>query len=287
MTIKQLQDRLRGAKEELEHAYHQLEADNARKTAELETARVIQKGFLPVSTPELPYLEIAAFQKPATEVGGDYYDFFLKPCEGSEPSQGFAEPSKLLVAIGDATGHGVGASLMVSATKTALLTLDAPDVTQRVIKMNTLLKRINAYHRLNMALTLVEFSYHATSGSARVKAVGGGMPPLIILRSHGKVEEIMIEGLPLGAMGGATYELTEFQLETSDVLILMSDGLPERFNDAGEIYGYAQVVADVQKAGRMGPTAAEVLEALVRLSDDWSNNPPPADDVTLLVLKMK
>ncbi len=217
LTIKSLQDGLREANTKLEDAYNQLEVDNARKTEELETAHVIQQGFLPVAPPELPYLDIAPFQKPATEVGGDYYDFFLEPCEGCEPSQGFAHDAKLLVAIGDATGHGVGASLMVSATKMALRLVDEPDLARKTTEINMHLKQINNHRRLNMALTLVELWHDETSSAVCVKVVGGGMPPLIILRSGGCVEEIMIQGLPLGALDGEKYGLTEFRLEKSDV----------------------------------------------------------------------
>ncbi|MBI1930531.1 SpoIIE family protein phosphatase [Candidatus Poribacteria bacterium] len=265
----------------------QLEADNARKTKELETAHVIQQGFLPLSPPELPYLEIAAFQKPATEVGGDYYDFFLKPCEGSEPSQGFAERSKLIVAIGDATGHGLGSSLMVSATKTALLTINDPNLTKRICRINTVLEQINSYHRLNMGLTLVELKFDDHSSQVQVKAAGGGMPPIYILRSNGTVEEIVMEGLPLGAMKTAAYRTTKFRLERSDVLILMSDGLTERFNDTGEPFGYTQLVAEIQNAGKTERSPQSVLEALVQSGDAWSNHAPQNDDMTLVVLKVK
>ena len=278
LTIKQLQDRLREANDELEEAYNQLEADNARKTEELETAHVIQKGFLPVSPPELPYLEIAAFQKSATEVGGDYYDFFAK----TEFSH-----SKLVVAIGDAAGHDVGASLMVSATKTALLTIDEPDLTKSISKMNSVLKQINSHRLINMALVLIELSHDTNSSTVQVKAAGGGMPPLYILRSNGDVEEIAIKGLPPGMMEGAKYGLTEFRLERWDMLILMSDGLPERINDTGELFGYTQLVAYIKKAGEMRQSASELLKTLVKSGDDWSNNTPQNDDVTLVVLKVK
>ncbi|MBI1929037.1 SpoIIE family protein phosphatase [Candidatus Poribacteria bacterium] len=294
LTLKRLQDGLRKANAEiqakngeLEKAYNQLETENARKTDEIETACRIQQSSLPSSLPELPYLEIAAFQKPATEVGGDYYDFFLKPCEGSEPSQGLREPSKLIVAIGDATGHGVGASLMVAATKTALLTIDEFDLTKRVNKINTLLKHISNSHRLNMALTLVELEPDTHSSQVQVEATGGGMPPLIVLRSNGDVEEIMITGLPLGAMKASRYALTKLQLEKSDLLILMSDGLPERFNDQGEPLGYTQLIAEIQKTGKTERSPQGVLEALVKFGDDWSNHTPQYDDVTLVVLKVK
>jgi len=294
LTIKQLQDRLRESKDELEKAYNQLEADNARKTEELDTAREIQEGFLPVAVPELPYLEIATFQQPATEVGGDYYDFWVAKTEFSHSRF----DSKLVVAIGDATGHGVGASLMVSATKTALMTIDEPNLIEKVSKMNNVLKQINSKRLLNMALTFIELEHYANSSVVQVKATGGGMPPLYILRSNGDVEEIAIKGLPLGAVEGAKYGLTEFRLESSDLLILMSDGLPERINDAGELFGYTRLVAEIKKArnevegqsgfsGKTRQSASKFLEAIVKDNDDWSNNTPQNDDVTLVVLKVK
>ncbi len=282
LTIKRLRDGLEEANkqiqeknDELEKAYKQLEVDNARKTEELENARVIQQGFLPTALPELPYLEIAAFQKPATEVGGDYYDFFPQT------------DGKLLLAIGDATGHGPGASLMVSATKMALMTIDEPNLIEKINKVNTVLKQINSNRLLNMSLVLIELSYDANSKRVQVKATGGGMIPLCILRSNGIVEEIVIEGLPLGAMETANYALTEFQLKKSDVLILMSDGLPERLNDKDEMLGDVRLLTEIEKAGKRQQSAKGILEALVKSGDDWSNNTPQDDDVTLVVLKVK
>ena len=282
LTIKRLRDGLEEANhqiqaknDELEEAYNKLEADNTRKTEELETARTIQQGFLPAALPKLPYLEIAAFQKPATEVGGDYYDFFPKPGD------------KLVLAIGDATGHGVGASLMVSATKTALLTIDEPNLTEKVGKMNTILKQINSNRLLNMALVLVELLHDANSNIVQVKATGGGIPPLYILRSNGSVEEIALVGMPLGAMEGEKYTPIEFRLEKSDALILMSDGLPERLNDKDEMLSDVRLVAEIEKAGKTQQSTLEILEALVKSGDDWANNTPQNDDVTLVVLKVK
>ena len=275
LTIKQLQDRLREAKDELQKAYSQLEADNARKTEELETARVIQKGFLPASVPELPYLEIAAFQKPANEVGGDYYDFFPQA------------DGKLILAVGDAAGHDVGASLMVAATKTALLTIDKSDIQEKINKMNNILKQINSHRLINMALTLIELSYDANSNTLHAKAIGGGMPPLYILRSNGDVKEITVKGLPLGIMEAVRYTSTEFQLKKSDVLILMSDGLPECLNDKDEMLGDVRLVAEIEKVGKTQQSAEGIMENLIKSGDDWSNNTPQNDDVTLVVLKVK
>jgi sigma-B regulation protein RsbU (phosphoserine phosphatase) len=268
LTIKHLQD-------ELERAYNLLAVDNARKTEELQTARMIQQGFLPDFVPELTFLEIAAFQRTATEVGGDYYDFF--PCEDGS----------LVLVVGDATGHGAGASLMVSATKTALLTIEASNLSERISRINSLLKRINNYRLLHMALTLIELEHNEKAGIVRAKAVGGGMPPLYLLRASGHVEEIAIEGLPLGAIETAAYQVTEFQLQKSDLLLFMSDGLPERINDADEFFGYARLLAEIKKAGRMSPNASGVVKHLIRAIDDWSNHTPQNDDMTIVALKVK
>ena len=268
LTIKHLQD-------ELERAYNLLEVDNTRKTEELETARMIQQGFLPDFVPELPFLEIARFQRTATEVGGDYYDFFPR------------EDGSFVLAVGDATGHGAGANLMVSATKTALLGIEASDLAERLGRINSLLKRINSYRLLHMALTLIELEYDEKSGIVRAKAVGGGMPPLYLLRASGHVEELAIEGLPLGAMETAAYQVTEFQFKKSELLLIMSDGLPECINEADELFGYVRLLAEIEKVGEMSPNASGVVKNLVRAIDDWSNHTPQNDDMTLVVLKMK
>ena len=223
--------------------------------------------------PELPFLEIVPFQRTATEVGGDYYDFF--PHEGGS----------FIVAIGDATGHGAGASLMVATTKAALLTIEASNLAERISRINSLLKRINSYRLLHMALTLIELKYDEKSGIVRAKAVGGGMPPLYLLRASGHVEEIAIEGLPLGAMETAAYQPTKFQLQSSDLLLLMSDGLPECINEAAELFGYERLLAEIEKAGKMSPNAFGIVKHLVGALDNWSNH--QNDDLTLVALKVR
>ena len=184
-------------------------------------------------------------------------------------------------------GHGVGSSLMVSATKMALMMSDEQDLERKICQLNAYLKRINNYHRLNMALCLVEFTSASDSATVDVKTAGGGMPPLYLLRENGTVEEIAVEGLPLGAMETAKYSSKEFQMNRGEMLILMSDGLPERQNARGEMFGYTGVVDQIRKFGRTEKTAQGVLEALVEKSDAWAKDTPQNDDVTLVVLKVK
>lgn len=177
----------------------QLDLENRRKSDELEQARQIQLSMLPAEPPVIPYLEIAAQQKTASEVGGDYYDFFPQP------------NGKLFVAIGDATGHGVGSGLMVAMTKASLMATDEAELTDLIKKINRVLTRIDLGRQLNMSLMVLEIT-PSQNGSVTVRASGGGIPPIYVLRPGGIAEEVLISGLPLGVMEEASYTLTEFTL---------------------------------------------------------------------------
>jgi hypothetical protein len=140
---------------ELLHLEHQ------RKSEELEQARQLQLSLLPTTPPRLPYLEIVAFQNTATEVGGDYYDF-LPQADGS-----------LFVAFGDATGHGVSAGLMVTATKMGVLTLWGTEVTQGISLLNSSLIRLNLGQGLNMALNVLHLWPDPATQTIQVEICGG------------------------------------------------------------------------------------------------------------------
>jgi sigma-B regulation protein RsbU (phosphoserine phosphatase) len=252
----------------------QLDLENRRKSDELEQARQIQLSMLPTSPPLLPHLEIAARQKTASEVGGDYYDFFPQA------------NGKLYVAIGDATGHGVGSGLMVAMTKASLLATDEDELTALVTKINQVLTSIDLSSQLNMALLLVEIS-DKQAGSLTVRASGGGIPPIYVLRPGGIVEEVMISGLPLGVTDEATYTLTEFSLNSGEIILLMSDGLPETFNSARQLLGFKRLKDALQHLDVSCLTAHQVLERVIHMGDDWANGHPLQDDVTLVALKAK
>src|SRR5262245_9957749 len=114
----------------LEH--EKVKAENERRAKELEEARQLQLSMLPKKLPQLPHLEIAAYMKTATEVGGDYYDFHL------------GEDGTLTVAVGDATGHGLKAGTMVTAVKSLFDTLAChPDIPHIFERLSRTLKRMN------------------------------------------------------------------------------------------------------------------------------------------------
>ncbi|MDX1520724.1 MAG: response regulator [Anaerolineae bacterium] len=256
-----------------------LDLENQRKSKELAQARQIQLSMLPAKPPSYPHLDIAARQDTATEVGGDYYDFF----EGSE--------GQVRVAIGDATGHGVASGLMVSMTKASLLGANEADLNALLKKINSTLVDINLGSHLNMALMLMEIFPPASGGQqpARLKlrASGGGMPPIYILRATGGIEEILVPGLPLGVLDEARYRDFDFEVHTGDVLLLTSDGLPERFNANHEFLGFDRLIVALEQIDVNDATAAEVLDQIASISDEWGQDYPPHDDMTLVVVKIK
>jgi serine phosphatase RsbU (regulator of sigma subunit) len=259
---------------DLQQAYMlQLDLENKRKSDELEQARQIQLSMLPAAPPRLPHLEIAADQKTASEVGGDYYDFFPQ------------ESGKLLATIGDATGHGVGPGLMVSMTKASLLATDQTDLLPLLNKINFILNETALSKQLNMALLLLELSA-PVDGCVMARASGGGMPPIYVLRAGGALEEIMIAGLPLGIIHGVRYDLTEFCLSAGDVVLLMSDGLSEIFNAQRQFLGYNRMIAALKEIDPAQLTAVEILRQVEAIGTNWAQGHPLYDDVTLVVIRV-
>ena len=243
-------------------------AENARKDAELEEARHLQLSMLPKQVPTLPDLEIAAFMETATEVGGDYYDFDL----GADGS--------LVVAIGDATGHGLRAGTMVTATKSLFQALGADrDLPTTLRRSGVALKRMNL-RRLSMALTLARFE------SGRLEIAAAGMPPAFIYRSEtGTVESLLLGGMPLGSLAGFPYQSTSVPLSPGDTVLLMSDGFPERRNVDDDLIGYERAQEAFAEAATEPPQA--VIRHLVDLSATWAGEIPADDDVTFVVVRVR
>ncbi|NOT60310.1 MAG: SpoIIE family protein phosphatase, partial [Acidobacteria bacterium] len=204
----------------LEH--EKVKAENDRRAAELEEARQLQLSMLPKKLPNLPHLDIAAYMKTASEVGGDYYDFHL------------GEDGTLTIAVGDATGHGLKAGTMVTATKSLFDTLAYhPDLPHIFERLSRTLKRMNL-RGLFMAMTMVKLK------GRQLSVCIAGMPPVLIYRAAtNEVEELVLKAVPLGSLTRYQYRQEELTLATNDVVLLMSDGLPERFNAQGEMLDYA------------------------------------------------
>lgn len=245
-----------------------VEADYSRKTEELEEARRLQVGMLPREVPKLSHLDIAVYMKTATEVGGDYYDF-------NETTDG-----TLTIAIGDATGHGIKAGVMVALIKSLFNmmahTFFIPDFFTHCTKM---IRKMNFYN-LYMCLMLVRINKH------QLKVSAAGMPPLLIYRKENKqVEDIVVKGLPLGGPVNARYEQQQTLLKTGDVILMMTDGYMDLFNPDMETFDLERIKKIFLQNGTKRPD--DIIQALVNEGELWRGNQPQGDDITFVIIKVR
>jgi serine phosphatase RsbU (regulator of sigma subunit) len=245
-----------------------IEAENERRAKELDEARQLQLSMLPRSVPQLPGLEIAAYMKPATEVGGDYYDFHL------------SDDGTLTVAVGDATGHGLKAGTMVTAAKSLFNNLASqPDITSIFKQSSAAIKKMNL-RGLFMAMIILKVK------EGRVSVSAAGMPPMLIYRAAtNEVEEIAIRAMPLGGLQNISYRQQELSLSAGDTILLMSDGFPEMFNEAGETLDYGKAKTILEEMAQATPQA--IISHFVEVGETWANGRPQDDDVTFVVIKVK
>ena len=218
--------------------------------------------------PSHPQLDIAWYMETATEVGGDYYDYSL------------ADDGTLTVNLGDATGHGMNAGTVVTATKSLFQShAHHPNITETFSAMSSNLKSMNL-KRIGMAMNMVKLKDHTMQVSS------AGVPPILLYHATtNTIEEILIEGMPLGYSAMAQYEQQTFELTPGDTLLLMSDGLPERLNAADEEYGYEAVEALFAEVATEAPKT--IIQQLTQGGEDWADGRPQDDDITLVVLKIK
>jgi serine phosphatase RsbU (regulator of sigma subunit) len=226
--------------------------------------------MLPAKIPQLPHLDIAVSMKPATEVGGDYYDFKV---EGD---------GVLYAVCGDATGHGLRAGTMISVIKT-LFVADVfgpdDDFNRFFSECTATIKKVGL-RNLHMGLTMLKIDEY------RVTLSAAGMPPVYIFRKgNNMVESLILKGPPLGAIKTFTYHYDYLTMEPGDVILLFTDGFPELFNREKEMFGYDRVEACFREVG--AESSGEIVAYLNSAAEKWLNYKPRDDDMTFVVIKFK
>lgn len=243
-------------------------AEDSRKQEELAAARDFQLRMLPEKMPKISGLDVAAKQITSAEVGGDYYDFF----------ESEIDTTNIRIVCGDATGHGTASGMMVSVTKSALQALEGGSPELVMAELNKVVKSMNL-GTLRMSLTILNFE------NEKVKLASAAMPPVYVYRkASNTVEEYLTGDMPLGALKRQKYDLLEFSLASEDVIVLISDGLPEMPNPNGQLLEYERVKSCI--VDNASKNAQEILQALFKLGLDWQAKAvPPEDDVTAVVIK--
>jgi len=245
-----------------------LKAENERKTHEIEEARKLQLSMLPKELPQLPDLEIAVYMKTATEVGGDYYDFKVK------------NDGTLTMAIGDATGHGLHAGTMVTATKSLFNAFADLNDPVKILNKTSLALKEMGFQGIYMAMTLAKYK------NGTLILTSAGMPGAVVYRADcRRVEGIELKGMPLGGFTDFQYQQKEIHLREGDTVLFMSDGLPETFNKQNEMFGYENAIKLFGQVADNPPQ--KIIEHLAKGGEKWANGRAQDDDVTFMALKIK
>ncbi len=233
---------------------------------ELEVAHLIQQHFLPKKLPDVPGWQIAAYYRPAREVGGDFYDVIPLP------------DGRIGFVVGDVTDKGVPAALIMSATR-SLLRASA----QRLIEPGLVLERLNEQMCPDMPekmfVTCLYGVLEPSTGHLRFANAGHDVP--YVATANGIVE-LRARGMPLGLMTGMVYEEKELTLAPGDRVLLHSDGIAEAHDQDREMFGFprlAQTMADAPTGESLIHHVLDVLEAFTGADHEQE------DDITMVSLE--
>jgi serine phosphatase RsbU (regulator of sigma subunit)/predicted ester cyclase len=233
---------------------------------ELRLARSIQQTLLPKDVPRLEGWQITHHYRPAREVGGDFYDFLELPS------------GQLGLVVGDATGKGVPAALVMSSARSTLRA-----VAQGSESPGEVLRRANDPLVIdippNMFVTCFYAILDPNSASLSYANAGHDLP---YLWHGGEAKELRARGMPLGLMPGMGYEEKETILQAGDSALFYSDGLVEAHDPKGEMFGFPRLRALVAQHTEGEPLVAFLLEELYSfVGDGWEQE----DDITLVTLE--
>jgi len=237
-----------------------------RFESELEVARLIQQNFLPKELPEMPGWQVAAYYRPAREVGGDFYDVIPLP----DGRVGFV--------VGDVTDKGVPAALVMSATR-SLLRASA----QRLIEPGEVLGRVNDQLCPDMPKAMFVTCLYGVldrdSGLLRFANAGHDVP--YVKTAHG-VDELRARGMPLGLMPGMEYEEKEATLAPGDSVLLHSDGIVESHDPERDMFGFPRLRDTVARASSEESLIDRVLTELAAFTGP---DAAQEDDITMVTLQ--
>ncbi len=241
-------------------------ATRQRYEQELEVARLIQSHFLPKTLPDLPGWQIAAYYRPAREVGGDFYDVIPLP----DGRVGFV--------VGDVTDKGVPAALVMSATRSLMRA-----AAQRLIEPGEVLERVNEQLCPDMPekmfVTCLYGVLEPTTGHLRFANAGHDLP--YVKTAHGVVE-LRARGMPLGLMTGMPYEEKEITLEPGDSVLLHSDGVVEAHDPDRQMFGFPRLMETVGDS----PGGQVLIDRVLTDLDAFTGpGAEQEDDITMLTLE--
>lgn len=247
---------------------HREALERERLEREMHLAADIQRQILPKGAPAVPGYQLVGWNRPARQVGGDYYDLLALP------------DGRMELVVGDVSGKGIPAALMVSTLHSALrLLLDQAGFGP------SLLERLNRHilesSAANKFITMLIAELEPRTGILRY--LNAGHNPGLLVRASGRVEELTPGGVPLGLLLNMRYLPRELVVEPGDVLCLYSDGITEAESIDDEEFGTERLVGILRE--NEGRPLQEVLEAIQAAVTRFATGKPQYDDQTLVLLR--
>jgi serine phosphatase RsbU (regulator of sigma subunit) len=239
-----------------------------RLEQELQLASEIQQRFQPTTSPIVPGYEMQGISFPCYEIGGDYYDFIKR------------EDGRLIITLGDVSGKGTAAALLMSSLHAAVHAQAAShtSLVDTISAVNNYLAENTPTNRF-ITLFYAELDPQ-TGGLAFINA--GHNPPLIV-HAAGTTENLASGGLPLGIRPNADYREGRTNLQPSDVLVIYSDGVSEAVSPQGEEFGTQRLYDVVSR--NLDASAAGIRDRIEAALTKWAQGTPAADDITLVIVK--
>ena len=239
-----------------------------RLERELQLAMEIQQRFQPTAPPIVPGYEFQGISFPCYEIGGDYYDFIQR------------EDGRLVIALGDVSGKGTAAALLMSSLHAA--------IHAQTGSHDTLVQTISAVNRYlaenippNRFVTLFYAELDPESGA--LSFLNAGHNPPLIVHAAGTVEQLASGGLPLGIKADADYREGRTHLQLGDVLVIYSDGVTEAASPNGEEFGPTRLYEVVSR--NVDASAAGIRDRIESALTKFSQGTQAADDITLVIVK--
>jgi serine phosphatase RsbU (regulator of sigma subunit)/predicted ester cyclase len=242
--------------------------ERERVEQELRVARSIQQASLPEQVPQLEGWQITPFYRPAREVGGDFYDFLE------------LEDGRLGLVVGDATGKGVPAALVMASARSMLRAIaQALGSTSP----GDVLGRVNDALFIDIPANMFVTCYYAILDPKRASlSYANAGHDLPYLWHGGEAEELRARGMPLGLMPGMSYEEKEIELDAGEGVLFYTDGLVEAHDPKGEMFGFPRLRALLADHGEERALVDLLLAELYSfVGEGWEQE----DDITLLMLE--
>ena len=270
-SIYTLTARVRRRSAELELANEAVSAHNQQLEQELQTAHDMQMGLMPSNDPIVTGYDIVGRCRPATEVGGDFYQYFS------------LEDGRLIIALADVTGHGMQAAVPTMVFSGLLDTQInyTPSPDELMPRLNSSLHRV-LERRTFVCFTMAELE----TTTSTIRLSNGGCPyPFFYRAATQQVEEIDLSAFPLGVRAESSYRVAELELNDGDIIVLCSDGIIESSDVEGNLFGFDRTADAIRQMGIQCASSTKLVKHVFDIIEDFAGTGAQEDDQTMVAIR--